>query len=120
MILSTQRQTKKYETLCANRNVALLIHDFASDVDHDAENVKSGGRARFSITLNGVVREEQGALAEQYRQLHLRQNAEYAQFIIGPDNAIITVEIMRCRVCDINDVVRHFTRGEDQQWTETS
>ena len=33
------------------------------------------------------------------------------QFIVGDDNAIITVQITRCRVCDIHDSVVHWTRG---------
>ena len=109
VVMSTQRNTKKYEMLKRNENVALLVHGFQSDRDSDGENYD---RQRFSITLNGVVREEEGPLAEQYRAIHLSRNPKFSQFIVGADVAIITVELSSARVCDVNDRVRHWSRGD--------
>ena len=119
MVLSTQRQTKKYEILTANENVALLVHDFAThlDGDKDSNYEKLGTRTKYSITLNGTVRVETGELAERYRQIHLARNAAYKQFIVGPDIAIVTVHLTRARVCDVNDNVTHFGKS-GQEWTE--
>jgi len=105
--------------------VAILVHDFSSDVGEDELNGEAldCGRTKYSITLNGIVREEHGELEAAYRAIHLNTNKAYEQFILGEDNAIITVEIIRCRVCDINDSVRHWSRSsdaKDSEWTESS
>lgn len=120
LIMTTQRATKKYEMLAANQNVALLVHDFEGDAGNDASNYTAlDGRSRYSITLNGVAREARGALAEQYRAIHLKSNAAYKQFIVGDDIAIITVHLQRARVCDVNDRVHHFRRNDSgREWTE--
>jgi hypothetical protein len=143
MVISTQRKTKKFDILTENENVALcvcwvpaatshalrhtaadrrmpgrLVHDFAthndeSNFDYELLN----NRPRYSITLNGRVRVEEGELAERYRQIHLGSNAGYSQFIVGEDIAIITVHLQRARVCDVNDRVAHFTR-DGSTWQE--
>jgi hypothetical protein len=119
MVLSTQRQTKKYEILTANENVALLVHDFVThrDGDEDANYEKLGTRTKYSITLNGTVRVETGELADRYRQIHLARNEAYKQFIVGPDIAIITVHLTRARVCDVNDNVTHYGKT-GETWAE--
>jgi len=38
LIVSTNRNTKKYKLLCANKRVALLIHDFAGENESDLLN----------------------------------------------------------------------------------
>lgn len=121
LIMSTKRMTKKYELFCQNKNVALLVHDFTSDSRHDQTNYDVlEGKQRFSITLNGVVREESGDIAEAYRKIHLDRNREYAQFIVGEEIAILTVTLTSARVCDVNDSVRHWTKSEspDGAWGE--
>ena len=122
LIVSTRRSTKKYATLCANRNVALLVHDFAGENESDLLNYTAlEGRPRHSITLSGVVREESGEMAERYRAIHLEKNQAYAQFIVGDDIAILTVEIETARVCDVNDRVSHFERQQrgSAVWVQT-
>ena len=103
MIMSTQRNTKKYTILKENKNVALLVHGFESGRESDVENYNDTGKSRYSITLNGEVKEEQGELAEAYRAFHLQRNSEYSQFIVGDDIAVISVKLTSARVCDVND-----------------
>lgn len=64
LVLSTRRDTLKYQTLMRNSRVALLVHDFVSEGDGDERNyeVAVTGGARYSITLNGCVTEETGEL----------------------------------------------------------
>ena len=123
MILSTQRNTKKYDILKLNKNVALLVHDFVSQdraMDSSNYTASEGGGSRYSVTLNGTVEEEEGEVAERYRSIHLAQNSQYAQFIVGEDIAIITVTLTSARVCDVNDSVRHWNKADQATaWTET-
>ena len=101
-----------------------LVHDFATHNDErnaveSDYSLVNGDRPRFSITLNGRVRVEEGALAERYRAIHLARNKSYSQFIVGPDIAIITVHLQRARVCDVNDRVAHFARNNGSaKWDE--
>ena len=121
MVISTQRKTKKFEILTENENVALLVHDFQThrDGDHDSNYEMLGTRAKYSITLNGTVRVETGALAEEYRRVHLARNEQYKQFIVGSDIAIITVHLTRARVCDVNDHVTHYKK-DGSTWSPTT
>ena len=110
-------------TLCASEIVHRLVHDFAThgDATERADYSPVGDRPRYSITLNGRVRVEEGELAERYRQIHLGRNAAYSQFIVGDDIAIITVRLNRARVCDVNDRVQHFRRDDSGKcWSEFS
>lgn len=124
LIISTRRNTKKYELIASNQSVALLVHDFDAEHSNDASNYRSlqEGRTKYSITLNGIVKEQSGDLAERYRAIHLAANEAYSQFIVGDDIAIITVNLHCARVCDVNDRVSHFAKGVEssQQWTEVT
>ena len=122
LIISTRRDTKKFDILTENENVALLVHDFATHADSPNDDyTEINSRPRYSITLNGEVREEEGELAEAYRAFHLQRNAEYSQFIVGDDIAVISVKLTSARVCDVNDIVRHFSRSADSpQWEEVT
>jgi hypothetical protein len=107
VIMSTRRDTKKYTLLTGNSNVAVLVHDFSDD----STNHKKEKKAR-TITLNGSVREEVGAAAEAYRKIHMQRNPDSAQFIEGPEMAIITITVETARICDVNDKVHSWSRSE--------
>ena len=70
-----------------------------------------------SFLAHRLVHDEEGALAERYRAIHLARNKSYSQFIVGPDIAIITVHLQRARVCDVNDRVAHFAK-QGEGWNE--
>jgi hypothetical protein len=42
------------------------------------------------------------------RAIHLKNNPDYEQFIIGEEIAIIILRIEKARMCDINDRVSYW------------
>jgi len=98
IILSTSRNTKKFDLLKKQRGVALLVHDFGSN---------SPASGTYSITLNGdcsIVEDTKDLV--RYRKAHLDHNPDYPQFIVGDDIAILCVNVQSARICDINDNVK--------------
>lgn len=114
LIMSTNKNTKKFDMLERQRGVALLVHDFVRMENDDNDDDKNsddggggGGGGTYSITLNGHCRilPNGSALAERYRQVHLQHNPQYSQFIVGPDIVILCVDVESARICDIQDQV---------------
>ena len=54
-------------------------------------------------------------LAEKYRDLHLSNNPEYPQFIVGPDIAMLRVDVLSARICNINDEVIKWNVGSESK-----
>jgi general stress protein 26 len=105
VIMSTNKNTKKFDMLQKQRGVALLVHDFGQH---------SG--STFSITLNGNARiVTESAKAEHYREAHLAHNPDYPQFIVGDDIAILCVDVNKARICDINDQVTKWDVSENKR-----
>jgi len=44
-------------------------------------------------------------LAENYRQIHLKNNPDYPQFIVGDNIAMLRVDVISARICNIKDEV---------------
>ncbi len=44
-----------------------------------------------------------------YREIHLKNNPDYAQFIKGDEIAVMKVQVERARMCDINDRVCYWS-----------
>ena len=111
IILTTQRATKKFDMISNNPEVALLINDFPMLLDEEKKQL--GGRTG-SITLNGWAEalDDNNPSCNKYRNIHLsnKNNKDYAQFIQGPDIAVIVVRINSARICDIHDKVIHWNR----------
>lgn len=107
VVMSTNRKTKKFDMLKAQRGVALLVHDFLSTDDDKGSNAVGGGGGLYSITLNGNCRilENGTELAERYRHAHLQHNPEYPQFIVGEDIVMLCVDVTSARICDVQDQV---------------
>jgi len=117
IIMSSRKDTKKIELLRKkNQNVAVLVHDFAHVRDAAVEESigKAGGKT-FSITLNGTAKIASGEKEEEYRKLHLENNPEYPQFIIGDNVVIIAVSISCARICNISDKVTYWSKDEKKQ-----
>ncbi|CAN0237439.1 unnamed protein product, partial [Phaeothamnion confervicola] len=111
IIFSTRRDTKKFDLVERGHNVAILVHDFPSVKADSAEGAESAASPEkssrtFSVTLNGVAEIAlSGPSAEKYRAIHLANNPNSAQFIVGENIAIITVRIQSARICNIQDKV---------------
>lgn len=98
VIMSTNKQTKKFDMLQKQKGVALLIHDFGSGGSYES--------GQYSITLNGDCRVvDDTAKAEEYRHAHLNHNPEYPQFIVGEHIAILCIDVTSARICNIHDQV---------------
>lgn len=103
VIMSTNRNTKKFDMLQRQKGVALLVHDFG------------GNAGLYSITLNGNCRilESNSNKEQEYRRRHLAHNPDYPQFIVGDNIAILCVDVTSARICDINDQVTKWNVGEE-------
>ena len=117
VIMSTNKKTKKFDMLRQQNGVALLVHDDGdhdNDNDNDNDNNKNNKSKTRSITLNGDCRILSGADEEKYRQVHLKHNPDYPQFIVGEDIAVLCVHVTSARICDLNDKVIHWNFLEEQ------
>ncbi|CAM9604074.1 unnamed protein product, partial [Discosporangium mesarthrocarpum] len=115
IVLSTRRDTKKYQLVKKAPNVAILVHDFggSSGDRGKSEGASSDGDEwRRAITLNGPACIQEGEKAEVYRSLHLQNNPGSKTFIVGPNIAIITVQVQTARTCDIKDRVKVWRAAE--------
>jgi general stress protein 26 len=107
VIMSTNKKTKKFEMLQHQNGVALLVHDFGQN---------SNIAGLYSITLNGNCRiVENVSKTDYYRSMHLENNPDYPQFIVGEDIAILCIDVTSARICDINDQVTKWTIGDGIQ-----
>ena len=106
IIMSTNRKTKKFEMLRQQQGVALLVHDF-DKAQMDTSTGTSEESTR-SITLNGHCRILSGPDEDRYRQAHLAHNPDYPQFIVGEDIAVLCINVVSARICDMNDKVVHW------------
>ena len=96
LILTTQRDTEKFGNLQANPHVAAIFHDIKS----------------VSVTVYGRLREEDDPeRAERLRALHAKKNPAYLQFIVGDGIAVMSVDITRVRICNIDDKVTNWEKG---------
>lgn len=111
IIFATRRNTKKFDQMMECNSVAILIHDFPHL--HESEKTTSHGKS-YSITLNGVsLALPEGSEEEKlYREIHLKNNPDYAQFIVGPEIAVVLVKVDRARLCNIKDQVTTWSSKE--------
>jgi len=117
IILSTRRNTKKFFQIIDNPKVAILVHDFPNDevslyASSKEQKVceKKKERKQWSITLNGTAEATTDGepITEKYRELHMENNPDYKQFIIGEDIAVLIIRIDRARMCDVQDRVSYW------------
>lgn len=108
IIFCTRRNTKKYDQMRENCNVAILVHDFPHLATLPA-GIQHG--RSYSITLNGkaIPLPRDSKEQERFRQIHLENNQDYKQFIVGDDIAVILVKVHRARLCDIKDNVTQWS-----------
>jgi hypothetical protein len=113
VIMSTNKNTKKFDMLQQQKGVALLVHDFDFDTEDkntntNNESTSTSTSTRSTITLNGDCCILTGKEEEKYRKEHLKHNPEYPQFIVGNDIAVLCVHVTSARICDLNDNVIHW------------
>ena len=104
IILTTRRNTTKYQAIEKLDLVTLLIHDFPTDKASRAAD--TGYTKTHSITLYGNVSILCGDDAEEMRSKHLKRHGEnYSQFIIGENIAVLRVDVSSAKLCNIKDEV---------------
>lgn len=115
LVLTTRRDTRKFEALLQSSDVAVLIHDIdrVASPHLEGEGGPSAAAAGegataagpLSITLYGRAVICEGALGERLRARHLARNQAYAQFIDGPGIAVVAVQLTLARACNLRDHV---------------
>ncbi|TJX15183.1 pyridoxamine 5'-phosphate oxidase family protein [Tissierella creatinini] len=95
IILSSRRNSKKFENILSNREVSLLIHN---------DNPGTPLEDIVSVTINGKAYEED-AQRDYYQKLHTTKHNNRHQFIIGDEIAILLVSIDKIHTSDIHDQV---------------
>ncbi|CAM9412845.1 unnamed protein product [Ectocarpus fasciculatus] len=114
LVMSTRRNTKKFEALVKNPKVAILIHDFDCKRSEFESRVTTSSSSpatpaaspgTFSVTVYGEVLVASGERAEALRSNHLLINPDYRQFILGEEIAILVFQPNFARMCNINDTV---------------
>jgi hypothetical protein len=98
--MTTRRDTKKFEALLQNPQVALLVHDFDS-----LKLSQSSKTGTFSVTVYGSVSVLEGEIAEICRAHHKLANPSYGQFIDGEEIAILIIQPQYARICNVKDQV---------------
>ncbi len=105
VIMTTNKNTKKFNILQKQNGVALLVHDFPQ-FDSEGAARAEARKGIYSITLNGQCQiVEDGEKAEIYRKKHLEHNPDYPQFIVGSDIMVLCIFITSASICNINDEV---------------
>jgi len=110
VLLSTRRNTAKFQAISQLTRVTMLLHDL---------DARDAAAARLptttnSITMYGEVAILADMVAEPYRAMHLaRHGSEYQQFIVGEDIAMLSVRIESMRICNSSDKVRKWSRKQN-------
>ncbi|KAK9473676.1 uncharacterized protein V1510DRAFT_413574 [Dipodascopsis tothii] len=118
VVMSSDRQTQKFNNIKNNPKVSLLVHDWVPK-QTETPTVGSAGLAqllrsmneaelsRISVTLNGYASVPAGEEAAFFKQRLLESSTEDARKYIDADNtAIVVVKIISARITDVeNNIV---------------
>jgi hypothetical protein len=110
-----------------NPKVAVLVHDFPNNEESANSSRKEQKvceskkqRKQWSITLNGTAEATTDGepITEKYGKLHMENNPDYNQFIIGEDIAVLIIRIDRARMCDVQDRVSYWNAKDGVCFSE--
>jgi hypothetical protein len=106
LVMSTRRNTLKFEAMTRNNNVAVLLHDFDGRRQESATTVPSATHGTLAVTIYGKALLQEGDVAARMRAEHLRRNVAYAHFIAdATEYAVFAVVPTSVLCCDIHDRV---------------
>ncbi|KAK6197427.1 uncharacterized protein RJT21DRAFT_123246 [Scheffersomyces amazonensis] len=131
IIISTPKDTTKYNNILQNPNVSILIHDWISvkNGSTEAESVSTKRRnslyellanlnkneiSRVSVMLDGKanVIDETNESYDFYKSLHLNNSKideiQSKNYIESNDNAIILITIKACKVTDTENNIAEY------------
>jgi len=103
LIISTRKNTRKYQNLQQNPAVACLFHYRAPELEQDQ-----------SLLVLGEAREIAGDQIEFYRNIHTRKHPGRQPFLFGPDVAILTIGIVSLILADAQDQVLSWPSGSSE------
>jgi hypothetical protein len=106
LVMTTRRDTQKYEAILTNANVAVLLHDFDGLRTSEIPSPEVHARGSLAVTVYGKAVLQDGEAAARMRQAHLLRNSGSAHFIADESTyAVFAVvpESMLC--CDVYDKV---------------
>jgi len=93
IILSSRKNSKKYDNIQKNKNISLLV--FSDSFK------KSATFLGTAVTLNQGDKKE-----EYYRKIHMK-NCDMPQFILGDDKCLIIFSIEKIIISDSQDQVKY-------------
>jgi nitroimidazol reductase NimA-like FMN-containing flavoprotein (pyridoxamine 5'-phosphate oxidase superfamily) len=88
IVMSSQGDSSKVRNARQNSHAAILVHE-AEDLENPV-----------SLTLLGNIEVREGEQARPYQDLHLHNHQERAQFIQGPDIAVLVFIPQRAILAD--------------------
>jgi nitroimidazol reductase NimA-like FMN-containing flavoprotein (pyridoxamine 5'-phosphate oxidase superfamily) len=92
VILSTRRNSKKYNNIIQNKKISLLLFSLSSGL---------------SATFLGTAMPIEGEEEKRCRELHMKKN-NMPQFILGDDIGLIVFNIEQIIVSDRQDQVKYY------------
>lgn len=91
VILSTRRDSKKYDNIIKNKKISLLLFSSTSGL---------------SATFLGKAMRIEGEEEKRYREMHMQKN-KMPQFILGDDIGVVVFTIEQIIVSDKQDQVTY-------------
>jgi hypothetical protein len=130
IILTTPKNSKKYENMITNANVSLLVHDWMSAKASERPESSSSERrnslyellaninkneiSRVSVMLMGTAQviEPSNESYKFYRSLHANNEridqVQADNYIKCGDNALFLIKIDNCKVTDTNNKIEEY------------
>lgn len=130
IIITTPKNTTKYENILANPNVSLLVHDWISAKASTEEPASSQGRrnslyelltnlnrteiSSVSVMITGRAEILNQSLPkfEFYKSLHsnnsLIDQTQAKNYIECADNALVIISVISCKVTDTDNNIEEY------------
>eukprot|EP01125_Pyxidicula_operculata_P021894 TRINITY_DN8735_c0_g1_i1.p1 TRINITY_DN8735_c0_g1~~TRINITY_DN8735_c0_g1_i1.p1 ORF type:complete len:122 (+),score=17.29 TRINITY_DN8735_c0_g1_i1:152-517(+) len=105
IIIYTTPKGVKYNNICQNPHVAVLLHCFEGQA---ASNALLAGMRPVSATIYGKAKLVDENEREHYQKIQMDAHPEWAKSFQGPDKAIITVPIDGYLIVDV--------KGKEHRW----
>lgn len=123
IIISTPKDTTKYQNITKNNKVSMLIHDWISDKKEEngrrnslfelITNLNKNELNSVSVMLNGECKilDDKDERFQFFKNLHLNNsNIDNKQLdnYANDDSALIVITISNCKITDINDNIQEY------------
>ena len=123
VVLTSKRDTQKFQNIEVNPNVSLLVHDWvtAKSMAESAgtglaqllKNLNQSEMSSLSATLTGTAKIiSDDKEADFFREKHLENNPVDAKCFIKGDTVVILVKIESATVADVQNHVRTYENVE--------